>query len=128
MREWTAFLAAVLDRLPELRLLVTTYHANGAIDVAAAARNGVTVTGTGSVEVAAPELAWALLMALVRHIPAEDAAVRAGGWQHTVGLVLEGRTFGLFGLGRMGRALAKYGRAFGMNVTARSQNLSADRR
>jgi phosphoglycerate dehydrogenase-like enzyme len=127
MRERTAFPAAVLDRLPDLRLLVTTHHANAAIDVAAAARNGVTVTGTGSVEAAAPELAWALLMALVRQIPAEDAAVRTGGWQHKVGLVLEGRTLGLLGLGRMGRAMAKYGQAFGMNVTAWSQNLTAER-
>jgi phosphoglycerate dehydrogenase-like enzyme len=126
MRERTPFPAAVLDRLPRLQLLVTTYMKNAAIDVARARRGGVTVCGTAAVEASAPELAWALLMSLVRHIPAEDAAVRSGGWQHTVGLVLHGRTLGVLGLGRMGQAMTRYARAFDMRVVAWSQNLMPD--
>jgi phosphoglycerate dehydrogenase-like enzyme len=126
MRERTGFDAALLDRLSKLELLVTTYMKNAAIDVLAARRNGVTVSGTGAVEAAAPELAWALLMATVRNIPAEDASVRAGGWQRTVGIVLQGRTLGLLGLGRMGKAMARYAQAFGMDVIGWSQNLDAD--
>ncbi len=127
MRERTAFPAGVLDRLPALRLLVTTGAKNAAIDVPAARGNGVVLSGTGMSGVAAPELTWALLMALVRHVPAEDAAVRAGGWQHTVGLDLAGRTLGLLGLGRIGQRVAGYARAFDMEVLAWSQNLTAER-
>jgi phosphoglycerate dehydrogenase-like enzyme len=126
MRERTGFDAALLDRLSKLELLVTTYMKNAAIDVLAARRNGVTVSGTGAVEAAAPELAWALLMATVRNIPAEDASVRAGGWQRTVGIVLDGRTLGVLGLGRMGKAMARYGQAFGMDVIGWSQNLDVN--
>ena len=127
MRERTPFPAQVLDRLPDLRLLATTHMKNAAIDVEGAQRNGVVVCGTGYIEAAAPELAWALLMALVRHIPAEDAAVRAGGWQHTAGVTLAGRTLGLLGLGRIGQAMAGFARAFGMNVIAWSPNLTSAR-
>jgi phosphoglycerate dehydrogenase-like enzyme len=126
MRERTGFDAALLDRLSKLELLVTTYMKNAAIDVPAARRNGVTVSGTGAVEAAAPELAWALLMATVRNIPAEDASVRAGGWQRTVGIVLDGRTLGVLGLGRMGKAMARYAQAFGMDVIGWSQNLDVN--
>jgi phosphoglycerate dehydrogenase-like enzyme len=126
MRERTPFQADLLNRLPALKLLVTTHMKNAAIDVVTARRNGVFVCGTGSVEAAAPELAWAILMALARNIPAEDAAVRAGGWQRTVGIVLEGRTLGLLGLGRMGQAMARYASVFGMNLLAWSQHLTAE--
>jgi phosphoglycerate dehydrogenase-like enzyme len=124
MRERTPFPRELLDRLPGLKLLVTTHMANAAIDTAAARGSGVFVCGTGSVEAAAPELSWAILMAVVRHIPAEDAAVRAGAWQGTVGMVLEGRTLGLLGLGRMGQCMARYAQAFSMNLVAWSQNMT----
>jgi phosphoglycerate dehydrogenase-like enzyme len=127
MRERTALPGAVLDRLPRLRLLVTTGMANAAIDLAAAHRRGVTVCGTGSPPNGTAELTWGLILALLRHIPDESRRVRAGGWQHTVGGDLAGRTLGVIGLGRMGAQVAKVGRAFGMDVTAWSQNLSARR-
>jgi phosphoglycerate dehydrogenase-like enzyme len=127
MRERTPFPAGLLQQLPALRLLVTTGMANAAIDLAEARRRGVLVCGTGGSAVNAPEITWALLMALARSIPAEDARVRAGGWQHTVGRELAGRTIGLLGLGRIGERVAGYSRAFGMEVIAWSQHLTEDR-
>jgi phosphoglycerate dehydrogenase-like enzyme len=126
MRERTPFPAALLARLPALKLLVTTGMRNAAIDLAAARGGGVLVCGTGGSGSAAPELAWGLIMAVTRHIPAEDAAVRAGGWQHTVGAGLAGRTLGLLGLGRTGERVARYGQAFEMDVIAWSQHLAAE--
>ena len=127
MRERTPFPAELLRQLPALRLLVTTGMANAAIDLAEAARRGVLVCGTGVSGTGTAELTWALMMALVRSIPAEDARIRSGGWQHTVGRELGGRTLGLLGLGRIGSQVAGYARAFGMNVIAWSQHLTPQR-
>jgi phosphoglycerate dehydrogenase-like enzyme len=125
MRERTAFSAALLARLPALKLLVTTGMTNAAIDLDAAAAHGVTVCGTASVASSAAEHTWALLMALLRHIPQEDADVRAGGWQQTVGVDLAGATIGLLGLGRLGQQIARYAHAFDMRILAWSQHLTA---
>ncbi|MGF7237038.1 MAG: D-2-hydroxyacid dehydrogenase family protein [Frankia sp.] len=127
MRERTAFPAALLRRLPQLRLLVTTGMANASIDGVAAARQGVTVCGTRSTSVGTPELTWGLLLALVRDIPTEDAATRAGRWQVTIGRELAGSTIGLLGLGRIGQRIARYAKAFEMDVIAWSQNLTDER-
>ncbi len=123
MRERTHFDADRLDRLPDLRLLVTTGMGNAAIDLDAAARNGVVVCGTRGRSRHTLELTWALILALVRSIPAEDARIRAGGWQHTIGTELDGATLGLVGLGRIGSTMVPVARAFGMDVIAWSQNL-----
>jgi phosphoglycerate dehydrogenase-like enzyme len=123
MRERTAFDRALLDRLPDLRLLVTTGMRNAAIDLAAAAERGVVVSGTRSRQEAPAELTWALVLAVTRNLVAEDAAVRAGGWQSTIGPELSGRTLGVLGLGRLGDRVAGYGRAFGMKVLGWSANL-----
>jgi phosphoglycerate dehydrogenase-like enzyme len=123
MRERTPFPAAILDRLPDLKLLITTGMANVAIDVAAARRNGVVVCGTGMKGGPTAELSWGLILTLLRKIPAEDASMRAGGWQTTIGGDLEGATLGLVGLGRLGTRMARIGNAFGMEVLAWSQNL-----
>jgi phosphoglycerate dehydrogenase-like enzyme len=127
MRERTAFPATVLARLPRLRLLITTGMANASIDLKAAARLGITVCGTGGTGAATPELVWGLILALARYIPQEDAEVRAGGWQRTVGRELAGSTLGLLGLGRIGQRIARYARAFDMDCIAWSQNLTAER-
>ena len=127
MRERTAFTREVFGALPDLRLLVTTGMRNAAIDLAAAREAGVTVMGTESPRWAAAELTWALILALARHIPAEDATVRAGGWQVSVGTYLSGRTLGIVGLGRLGGKVAEVGRAFGMEVVAWSPHLTAER-
>jgi phosphoglycerate dehydrogenase-like enzyme len=123
MRERAALPAATLDRLPQLRLLITTGMANVAIDVAAARRNGVVVCGTGMHGPATAELTWGLILALLRSIPVEDANMRAGGWQTTIGGDLAGATLGLVGLGRLGGRMVPVARAFGMEVIAWSQNL-----
>ncbi|MGR6965254.1 D-2-hydroxyacid dehydrogenase family protein [Geodermatophilus sp. URMC 61] len=127
MRERTPFPRGLLERLPRLRLLVTTGSRNAAIDVAAAAERGVTVCGTGAHPTGPVELTWALILAVARHVPEEDAGVRAGGWQRTVGTDLAGARLGVVGLGRLGTRVARIGQAFGMEVVAWSQNLSDER-
>ncbi len=126
MRERTAFDAGLLARLDRLELLVTTGGVNASIDVAAAARQGVTVCGTRSLPSPAAELTWALLLALVRQVPQADQGLRTGGWQTTIGTELDGRTLGLLGLGRLGQRVARVGQAFGMDVLAWSANLDPD--
>ncbi|MEV7086033.1 D-2-hydroxyacid dehydrogenase family protein [Streptomyces sp. NPDC093085] len=127
MRERTPFTAEVFDRLPGLRLLVTTGMVNASVDLAAARHHGVTVCGTDSPPHATAELTWGLILSLARHIPAESAGMREGGWQHTVGRDLHGRTLGVVGLGRLGSRVAAIGAAFGMRVLAWSSNLDPER-
>jgi phosphoglycerate dehydrogenase-like enzyme len=125
MRERTPFPQEVLARLPELQLLVTTGPVNAAIDVAAARERGIEVSGTGGMLSNTVELTWALLLALVKRIPEETAAVRSGRWQTVVGGDLAGTTLGLVGLGRIGGSMAAIAAAFGMDVIAWSTNLDA---
>jgi len=125
MRERTPFTSERIGLLPQLQLLVTTGMRNASIDVAAANAAGITVCGTRGSAGATPELTWALILSLVRHVPAEDRAVREGGWQHTLGFGLNGRTLGIVGFGNIGRRVAAIGQAFGMEVIAWSQHLSA---
>jgi phosphoglycerate dehydrogenase-like enzyme len=124
MRERTPFPAALLDRLPKLRLIVTAGMVNASIDVAAARERGITVSGTGGSPAATSELIWALIMAMARHIPTEDANVRQGRWQTTLGTELAGSTLGIIGLGRLGSTVARYARAFDMRLLAWSANLT----
>ena len=127
MRERTPFTRARLERLPNLRLLVTTGMRNASIDVAAARERGIVVSGTGGVSAATAELTWALILALARHLPDEDRSMREGGWQRSVGIDLAGRTLGVIGLGRQGGPVARLGGAFGMRVIAWSPHLTAER-
>lgn len=127
MRERTPFSADRLARLPKLRLLVTTGMHNASVDFAAATEAGITVCGTEGVDSATVEHTWALILSLARHVPAEDARIRAGGWQHTVGTGLEGRTLGILGVGRLGRLVGRIGVAFGMEVLAWSHHLDPER-
>ena len=127
MRERTPFPRALLERLPKLRLLVTTGMRNPSIDVAAAIERGVTVCGTAGLPYPTAELTWGLILGLVRRIPTEDRATREGRWQVSCGLGLNGKTLGVIGLGGLGSRVAKIGRAFEMDVIAWSQNLTAAR-
>jgi phosphoglycerate dehydrogenase-like enzyme len=128
MRERTPFPRDLLERLPGLRLLVTTGMRNAAIDLEAATDLGIMVCGTaGGPDSPPAELTWGLILALVRHIPHEDAAVRDGHWGITLGMSLEGKVLGVLGLGRLGGKVATVGVAFGMSVIAWSQNLTAER-
>lgn len=127
MRERTPFPRELIQRLPNLRLIVTTGTANVAIDVAAAHDHGVTVCGTPGVPHATAELTLALILGLARNLVTEYDSVRAGGWQAGIGTDLRDATLALAGLGRLGVQVADLGRAFGMQVIAWSPNLTADR-
>lgn len=127
MRERTPFPANVLDHLSKLKLLVTAGMRNASIDLDAARRNSVMVCGTEGQPYATAELTWGLILALLRHIPREDSATRAGKWQVDVGLGVAGRTLGLLGLGRLGSHVASIGLAFKMEVIAWSPNLTDER-
>ncbi len=125
MRERTPFPREVLARLPRLRLIVTTGMRNKAIDLAAAADLGIPVSGTALGGSSTVELAWALIMAVVRDLPGEDRRTREGHWQTTLPITLEGSTLGILGLGRIGRRIAALAKVFGMEVIAWSENLTA---
>lgn len=126
-RERTPLPRAVLERLPNLRLLVTTGVRNAAIDLPACADLGITVCNTGAGGGnPVVELAWALLLAAVRDVPGRVASMRSGEWRPTAGRTVEGLTLGLLGLGRTGSRMARIGQAFGMDVVAWSENLTDD--
>ena len=128
MRERTPFPRELLERLPNLRLLVTAGMRNASIDTEAATNHGVLVCGTDGGPTNPPaELTWGLILALARHIHQEDAATRQGHWGTTLGPSLKGKTLGVLGLGRLGIAVAKVGVAFEMQVIAWSQNLTQER-
>jgi len=130
MRERTPFPASLLERLPALQLLVSTGGRNRAIDVAACARLGVTVTGTAS-DVSAlagtVELTWSLILALCKRTVPSDRATRHGVWQPHVAQNLKGKTLAVAGLGRIGGEVARIGAAFGMEVLAWSPHLTPAR-
>jgi phosphoglycerate dehydrogenase-like enzyme len=127
-RERTRCDAALLARLPNLKLIASIGMWNAAIDLAAAQARGIVVSGTtGGEPHATPALTWALIMALTRTIALEAAAVRAGGWQVGLGVDLAGKTLGLLGLGRIGQMVARYGHAFAMHTIAWSQNLMPEK-
>jgi phosphoglycerate dehydrogenase-like enzyme len=127
MRERTAFSRALLAQLPALRLLVTTSNRNAAIDLVAASDLGITVCGTRHGGPGTAELTWGLMLALARHICTENASIRRGNWQSTVGTEIAGRTLGLVGLGRVGSRVARIASAFDMRVIAWSPHLTPAR-
>lgn len=127
MRERTAFDAALLRRLPNLKLLLTGGMRNAALDLKTAAELGIQVCGTESYKHAAPELTWALIMALSRNLVQEANALRAGLWQQGLGGDLHGKTLAVLGLGSIGSRVAQFGQVFGMRVIAWSENLTAER-
>jgi phosphoglycerate dehydrogenase-like enzyme len=127
MRERTPLPRSILERLPRLKLIASTGRRNAAIDVDAAAERGIEVAHTGYDGRSTVELTWALILASVRQVASENARLRAGGWQHTLGDVLAAKTLGVLGLGNIGSEVARLGRAFGMEVIAWSQNLTAEK-
>lgn len=124
MREQVAFSRSLLLRLDNLKLLVTTGSATCAIDLAAAAELGIVVAGTRSDPSPTVELTWALIHALLRHVPEADKALRTGHWRAPVGRDLAGSTLGIVGLGRIGSRVAAIGRAFGVKLIAWSPHLN----
>jgi len=126
MRERTPFKESLLSALPNLKMISSTGRRNAAIDLAYAQSRGILVCNTGYSSHGAMEHSWALILAAMRHIPQESAALRGGGWQTRIGIDLKGKTLGVVGLGNIGRDIAKVGQAFGMKVIAWSQNLTAE--
>ncbi len=127
MRERSPFPKAVIEALPNLRLIVTTGMKNAAIDIEAAVGRGITVCGTPSPGHATAELAFALVLALARNLVPQSNALHAGQWQRGIGRDLRGATLGVLGLGRLGSQIAQFGKAFGMEVIAWSENLTEAR-
>jgi phosphoglycerate dehydrogenase-like enzyme len=125
MRERTPFSRAMFEKLPRLKLLVTTGKRNASIDLEAAKAHGVTVCATGGAGRSTAELAIGLMIALARHFREVFHAMRpGGGWQTTLGRDLEGKTLGIVGLGNLGAKVGRIGVAMGMKVIAWSQNLT----
>jgi D-3-phosphoglycerate dehydrogenase len=118
IRERTKILAPLLERLPNLKL-ISQRSVYPHIDVPACTRNGIILSSNqhaGTPSYAAAELTWGLVLASLRQIPQQMAALQRGEWQIGVGRSLRGRTLGIYGYGRIGRAVADYGRVFAMNV------------
>ncbi|HSO62917.1 MAG TPA: D-2-hydroxyacid dehydrogenase family protein [Desulfobacterales bacterium] len=129
IRERTQIRAPLLERLDALRL-ISQRSVYPHIDIDACTRRGVIVSSdqhTGSPSYAAAELTWGLIIAAMRQIPQQMSALRAGNWQIGVGSSLRGKTLGIYGYGRIGAAVAGYGRAFGMNVLVWAREASLQR-
>jgi phosphoglycerate dehydrogenase-like enzyme len=131
MRERTIFSAELIARLPRLRMIALTGSRTWTLALDACTERGIVVCTTGGQQSTATtaELALGLLLAAARHVPAADASMRAGEFQRGIpmGDVLEGRTLGVMGLGKIGTRMARYGQALGMHVLAWSQNMTAER-
>lgn len=128
LRERLPMPRALLEQLPNLEFMTVTGLKHRTLDLACALERGVKVSHVSAGDPgsrATPEMAWGLILATARHIALEDRRVRQGVWQSTTGMLLDGRTLGLLGLGRVGQIMAGIGRAFGMNVIAWSPNLTA---
>ncbi|MDB5823712.1 MAG: 3-phosphoglycerate dehydrogenase [Herminiimonas sp.] len=125
IRERTSFSKAVLEKLPNLKLISQTGKVSGHIDVEAATAQGIAIVEGVGDPTAPAELTWALIMAASRRVPQYVASLKAGAWQsvstnaamNTIGVALKGRRLGIWGYGKIGRMVAGYGKAFGMHVT-----------
>jgi phosphoglycerate dehydrogenase-like enzyme len=136
MRERTRFPREILEQLPDLKLVITTGRRNAAVDADYLRERGIVYCGTGmrglgyepSAGVPSTvEVAWALILATAKRVVPEDRALRGGRWQVGLPMNLAGTTLGLLGLGRLGSAMVAPAKAFGMEVIAWSQNLTAER-
>ena len=129
IRERTQIRAPLIERLDKLKL-ISQRSVYPHIDVEACTRKGIALSSDmspGKPSHAAAELTWALVLAAMRHIPEETAALKGGRWQSTIGTGLRGRTLGIFGYGRIGAVVANYGKAFGMPVLAWGREGSLER-
>ncbi len=127
VRERTRITRALLDRLPALRLIAQTGRGMPHLDLRACTDRGVLVCAGGGSAVAPAELTWALVLAAVRNVPRESAALREGRWQTALGADLHGKTLGIYGYGSIGALVGRYGRAFGMRVLAAGREGSRSR-
>ena len=127
MRERTKITKQLIESLKKLKLIVTSGMRNKSIDLDAAKKNKILVTGTEINSNPTPELTWALILGLARNFKTEIDNMYQGYWQSTIGVELKGKILGLLGLGRVGSEVAKIGKAFGMQIIAWSENLNLDK-
>jgi len=127
MRERTPFPRSLIKRLSNLKLLVTSGQFNRAIDLSACQESGIVVCGTKPSKNAPAELAWGLILSLMRRIPQVDRSIRQDKWGDGIGTGLHGKVLGILGLGKLGTQVARVGLAFGMQVIAWSQNLTPEK-
>ena len=129
IRERTKILGPLLERLPKLKL-ISQRSVYPHIDIAACTRLGIVVSSSqhaGVPSYAAAELTWGLILAASRQIPQQVNAMKAGKWQIGVGHTLRGKTLGIYGYGRIGSAVAEYGKAFGIHILIWARQASLDR-
>jgi phosphoglycerate dehydrogenase-like enzyme len=127
MRERTPFPRSLVERLPKLKLLITTGMRNASFDMVALRDRGVVVCGTEGGGLDTAELTWGLIIGAARRIAEDHRSMRDGAWQTRIGHRLAGKTLGVLGLGRLGGAVARVGLAFDMKVIAWSPNLTTER-
>ena len=126
MRERTPITQNLMENLPKLKFIITSGLRNKSIDLNAAKKRKIVVSGTESNFNPTPELTWCLILGLARNLKEEIDNMYQGYWQTTVGVELKGKILGLIGLGKVGSQVAKIGKAFGMQVMAWSENLNLD--
>jgi phosphoglycerate dehydrogenase-like enzyme len=127
MRERSPFKRDLIERLPNLKMVVTAGMRNAALDLDACKDRGIPVLGTGGSAQATPELAWGMMLSLARNIHIENARMREGSWITTLGTDMQGKTLGVLGLGRLGVKMSQIAHAFDLNVIAWSQNLTDEK-
>ena len=127
MRERTPITKNLIENLTKLKFIITSGLRNKSIDLDAAKKRKIIVSGTESNLNPTPELTWALILGLSRNLKEEIDNMYQGYWQTTIGVELKGKILGLIGLGKVGSQVAKIGKAFGMQVMAWSENLNLDK-
>ena len=126
MRERTPITKNIIESLTKLKFIITSGLGNKSIDLDAAKKRKIIVSGTESNLNPTPELTWALILGLARNLKEEIDNMYQGYWQTTVGVELKGKILGLIGIGKVGSQVAKIGKAFGMQIMAWSENLNLD--
>ena len=124
MRERTVLSASIINKLPKLKLVITTGMWNPSVDANALKKREIVFCGTDNRIESTAELSWLLTQVVWRNISQEFVNMKNGDWQTSVGRTLYGKTLGIFGLGKQGKQVARFGNAFGMNVIAWSHNLT----
>jgi D-3-phosphoglycerate dehydrogenase / 2-oxoglutarate reductase len=139
IRERTPITRALIEKLPRLKLIVQTGRVGGHIDVAACTERGIAVADGSGSPISTAELTWALILAAVRRLPQYIGNLKHGAWQQSglkagsmppnfgLGTVLNGKTLGIWGFGRIGQLVAGYGKAFGMNIVVWGREPSMER-
>ena len=126
MRERTPITKNLIENLTKLKFIITSGLRNKSIDLEAAKKKKIIVSGTQSNINPTPELTWTLILGLARNLKQEIDNMYQGYWQTTIGVELKGKILGLIGLGKVGSQVARIGKAFGMQVMAWSENLNLD--